>query len=56
LAYPIIVPSEEGQYSYEVSNEFNTKNLVSKVNVPLLGRGMNPRPATKGAYPLGTPD
>jgi mannose-6-phosphate isomerase-like protein (cupin superfamily) len=22
----------------------------------LLGRGMNPRPATKGAYPLGTPD
>jgi hypothetical protein len=23
---------------------------------PLLGRGMNPRPATKGAYPLGTPD
>jgi hypothetical protein len=22
----------------------------------LLGRGKNPRPATKGAYPLGTPD
>jgi hypothetical protein len=23
---------------------------------PLLGRGINPRPATKGAYPIGTPD
>jgi len=23
---------------------------------PFLGRGMNPRPATKGAYPLGSPD
>jgi len=23
---------------------------------PFLGRGMDPRPATKGAYPLGSPD
>ncbi len=23
---------------------------------PFLGRGMKPRPATKGAYPLGIPD
>jgi len=23
---------------------------------PLLGRGMNPRPATKGTYPLGSPN
>jgi hypothetical protein len=34
----------------------NGRPISSASLPPLLGRGMNPRPATKGSYPLGTPD